>query len=123
MNYYNGNIENETLENSDFRRVLFTGKNSQLVLMSIKPGDEIGEEIHEEHDQFIRVEAGEAKFIINDEVVQGGDGFAVVIPAGFKHNVINIGEDDLRVYTIYSPAEHPDGTIHKTKQESLESHH
>lgn len=123
MKYYAGNIEQQTLENQDFRRVLFTGKNSQLVLMNIQPSDEIGEEIHEEHDQFLRVEAGKAKFIVNDEESFGEDGFAVVVPAGAKHNVINVGEDELKLYTIYSPAEHPDGTVHHTKQEALEAHH
>lgn len=123
MNYYNGNIEQQTLENQDFRRVLFTGKNSQLVLMNIQPGDEIGEEIHEEHDQFLRVEAGKAKFIVNSEESFGEDGFAIVVPAGAKHNVINVGEDELKLYTIYSPAEHPDGTVHHTKQDALEAHH
>ena len=123
MSYYSGNIEEQTLENKDFRRVLFTGKNSQLVVMNIQPGDEIGEEVHEEHDQFLRVEAGEAKFIIDGNVVTGGDGFAVVVPAGSMHNVINIGSDELKLYTIYSPAEHPDGTVHHTKQEAIESHH
>lgn len=123
MKFYANNIEDQTLENSDYRRVLFTGKNSQLVLMNIKPGDEIGEEIHEEHDQFLRVESGEAKFVLDGEEVSGGDGFAVVVPAGTKHNVINVGSDDLKLYTIYSPAEHPEGTVHHTKSEATEAGH
>jgi mannose-6-phosphate isomerase-like protein (cupin superfamily) len=123
MKIYAGNIEQETLENKDFRRVIFTGQNSQLVLMTIQPGDEIGTEIHEEHDQFLRVEAGQAKFIINGETITGEDGFAVVVPAGAEHNVVNSGEDELKLYTIYSPAEHSDGTIHHTKADALEAGH
>ena len=119
MKFYAENIEKQTLENENFRRVVFTGNNSQLVVMSVKVGEEIGLETHEEHDQFIRVEAGAAKFIINDEVIFGEDGFAVVVPAGASHNVINSGEVDLKLYTIYSPPEHLDGTIHETKEDSL----
>jgi mannose-6-phosphate isomerase-like protein (cupin superfamily) len=120
MKFYAENIEKQTLENENFRKVVFTGKNSQLVLMSINVGEEIGLETHDEHDQFIRVEAGTAKFIIDDEVVEGGDGFAVVVPAGSAHNVINSGDVDLKLYTIYSPPEHADGTIHQTKEDSVE---
>ncbi len=123
MKYYAGNIEEQTLENSDFRKVLFTGQNSQLVLMTIQPGDEIGKETHDTHDQFLRIEAGQAKFVLNGEEIVGGDGFAVVVPAGTEHNVINVGENELKLYTIYSPAEHPDGTIHHTKQDALDAHH
>lgn len=123
MKFYADNIEEKTLENTDFRRVLFTGKNSQLVLMTLKPGEEIGSEVHEEHDQFFRIEAGEAKFVLDGEEILGGDGFAVVVPAGLKHNVINNGDDDLRLYTIYSPPEHPDGTVHHTKEEALSGNH
>lgn len=119
MKFYAENIEKQTLQNESFRRVVFTGKNSQLVLMSIIPGEEIGLEKHEEHDQFIRVEAGTAKFIIDNEVIEGGDGFAVVIPAGAMHNVINLGDDDLKLYTIYSPPEHADGTVDETKADSV----
>ncbi len=123
MKYYANNIEEQTLENSDYRRVLFTGKFSQLVLMNIQPGDEIGTEVHDEHDQFLRVESGEAQFIIDGTTVTGGDGFAVVVPAGAEHNVINVGETELKLYTIYSPAEHPDGTIQSTKADSLKDNH
>lgn len=123
MKYYAENIEQKTLENSDFRRVLFTGSNSQLVLMTIQPGDEIGKEVHDTHDQFFRIEAGEAKFLLEGEEIFGGDGFAVVVPAGMEHNVINVGENELKLYTIYSPAEHPDGTVHHTKADALEAHH
>ncbi|MEY2703446.1 MAG: hypothetical protein RLY43_2085 [Bacteroidota bacterium] len=123
MKFYADNIEKQTLENSDYRRVLFTGQNSQLVLMNIQPGDEIGEEVHAEHDQFLRVEAGQAKFILGDDMFMGEDGFAVVVPAGTKHNVINVGSDELKLYTIYSPAEHADGTVHVTKADATAAGH
>lgn len=123
MKHYAGNIEQQTLENNDFRRVIFTGKNSQLVLMAIQPGDEIGLEVHDEHDQFFRIEAGQAKFIVDNETFVGEDGFAVVVPAGAQHNVVNSGSDVLKLYTIYSPAEHPDGTVHATKLDALNAGH
>lgn len=112
---YLGNIEEETLNNTNFRKVLYTGPNSQLVVMSLKPGEDIGLETHQGHDQFIRIDQGEARFIVGDETLEGGDGYAIVVPSGAKHNVINIGSTDLKLYTIYSPPEHPDGTVHKTK--------
>ena len=117
------NIEKLTLENTDYRRVLYTAKNSQLVLISLKPGEEIGEEIHEEHDQFIRFESGTAKVILNkteEHEVAGDD--AVVVPAGMWHNVINTGDEDLKLYTIYSPPEHKDGTLQPTKADEKEEH-
>ena len=111
-------IEKATLENGDYRRVLFTGRNTQLVLMSIGPGDEIGLETHEEHDQFIRVESGTGTAILDEERHALADGVAVVIPAGVRHNVINTsGDEPLRLYTLYSPPEHPDGTVHPTKND------
>ncbi len=119
---YHTNIEKETLENSYFRKVLFTGKYSQLVVMSLKPGEEIGNEIHETVDQFFRIEQGEAKVALNN----GEEEFTVkeddvfIIPAGTWHNVINVGDKDLKLYTIYSPPNHPDGTVHQTKQEAEE---
>ena len=91
--------------------------------MNIQPGDEIGTEIHETHDQFFRVEAGQAKFTVNGDVFTGEDGFAVVVPAGVEHNVVNSGTEELKLYTIYSPAEHPEGTVHQTKSEALEAGH
>lgn len=113
---YVTNIEQDTLENEDYRRVLFTGKNTQLVLMTLQPGDEIGREVHEEHDQFIRVEAGAGSVELNREKHDLSDGSAVVIPAGVEHNVINTSSSEvLRLYTLYSPPEHPDGTVHRTK--------
>ena len=118
---YVTNIEEDTLENEDYRRVLFTGKNTQLVLMTVQPGDEIGLETHEEHDQFIRVEAGSGVALLNDEKHQLSDGIAVVIPAGTKHNVINTSKTEpLRLYTLYSPPEHKDGTVHHTKADDPE---
>jgi len=121
MNGYFVHIEKETLENEDYRRVLYTAKHSQLVLMCIKPGDEIGVEVHE-LDQFIRFEAGEARVTIDgaEHAAQADD--AVVIPAGTRHNVINTGESDLKLYSLYSPPEHKDGTVHKTKAEESEEH-
>ena len=115
---YVTNIEEETLKNEYFRRVLFTAPNSQLVVMSLKPGEEIGEEVHK-LDQFIRVEAGEAEVVLDGESHHLADDDAVVIPRGTRHNVINRSADrPLKLYTIYSPPEHPDGTIHKTKAEA-----
>jgi mannose-6-phosphate isomerase-like protein (cupin superfamily) len=110
------NIERDTLGNEEYRRVLYTGPNTQLVLMTLQPGDEIGQETHAEHDQFIRVEAGAAVVVLNGERHTLGDGSAVVIPAGVEHNVVNMSDDaPLRLYTLYSPPEHPDGTVQHTK--------
>ena len=120
MNGYVTDIENDTLENQDFRRVLYTGKNSQLVLMSLGPKEEIGEETHS-LDQFIRVEAGVGLAILDGVKHPISDGSAVVIPAGTKHNVINNSDsEELKLYTVYSPPEHRDRTIHKTKADALE---
>lgn len=121
MNGYIVNIEKETLENENFRKVLYTAKNSQLVLMTIQPGDEIGLEIHD-LDQFIRVESGEATVILDDVEHKIEDDWAVVIPAGTKHNVVNTGDEPLRLYSVYSPPEHKDGTVHATKAEDKEEH-
>lgn len=116
MHGYVTNIERDTLANDDYRRVLYTGPNTQLVLMTLQPGDEIGQETHEEHDQFIRVEAGAGVVLLNGERHTLSDGSAVVIPAGVEHNVFNISNDaPLRLYTLYSPPEHPDGTVQHTK--------
>jgi mannose-6-phosphate isomerase-like protein (cupin superfamily) len=119
MKGFIGNIEKDTLDNSNFRKVLYTGKYSQLVLMNLKPGEEIGEEVHADTDQFFRVDEGQGSVFIDDVETTISDGFAVVVPAGAKHNVINTGEKDLKVYTIYSPAEHRDGTIHITRADAL----
>lgn len=123
MKFYADNIENQTLGNEDFRRVIFTGKNSQLVLMTIQPGDEIGMEVHNTHDQFFRIEAGQANFTVDGETFLVEDGFAVVVPAGIEHNVVNSGSEALKLYTIYSPAEHPEGTVHATKADALKAGH
>lgn len=109
------------MNNTDFRRVLYTGKYSQLVLMSLKAGEEIGEETHDDVDQFFRFEEGEGKVVIDGVEHTVGDGSAVIVPAGAKHNVINTSrESALKLYTIYSPPEHQDQTIRHTKQEALE---
>ena len=115
------NIEKETLENTDYRRVLYTAKNSQLVLMSIEPGDEIGEETHE-LDQFIRVEAGNAVVTLNGDKQDLPADSAVVIPAGVLHNVQNTGDTALKLYSVYAPPEHKDQTIHETKADEQEEH-
>ena len=124
---YIGNIEKETLENENFRKVLNTTKLSQLVVMSVAPGEDIGMEVHEGHDQFIRIEQGRAEVILDGEKTLVEDDFAIVIPAGTEHNVVNVGDVDLKLYTIYTPPEHPDGTIHKDKAEAMayeaEHHH
>ena len=118
MKGFNINLEEKTLENENFREVLFTGPKSQLVVMALLPGEEIGMEVHDDHDQFIRVEAGVGKAIIDGEEMELADGSAIVIPAGAEHNVINTSESDkMKLYTIYSPPEHPDGTINEAKAE------
>lgn len=127
MKFYQDNIEEATLENEDFRRVLFTGDHAQLVVMAIGPGEEIGQEVHDAVDQFFRFEAGEGKVIIDGDEFEVSDGDAVIVPAGTEHNIINISlSEKLKLYTIYSPANHPDGTVHKTKVEAdryEEEHH
>ena len=119
MKGFNANIEKETLENTNFRRVLYTGKHSQLVLMSLLPGEEIGMEVHAENDQFFRFEKGEGKCIIDGNEYDLKDGVAIVVPAGAQHNIINTSEtEDLKMYTIYSPAHHKDGIVRATKAEA-----
>lgn len=115
------NIERETLENTDYRRVLYTAKNSQLVLMSIEPGDEIGKEVHE-LDQFIRLEQGSATVILHGESHIVPADSAVVIPAGVSHNVINSGSIALKLYSVYAPPEHKDQIVHPTKADEQEEH-
>lgn len=113
------NIEEATKDNENFRQVLYTAKNSQLVVMSLKPGEEIGSEVHE-LDQFIRIEKGKGKAVIDDMEYELEDDFAVVIPAGAKHNIINTSDGkELKLYTIYSPPEHKDGVVHATKINAL----
>ncbi len=119
MTGYLQNIEEMTLKNEYFRRVLYTGQHAQLVVMSLKPNEDIGMEVHAIVDQFLRVEAGEGKVVMNDEEHSIKDGDAFVVPAGVMHNVINTSsEKPLKLYTVYSPPHHKDGTIHKTKQEA-----
>ena len=121
MSGYAINIEQKTVENENFREVLFTAPHSQLVVMTLQPGEEIGLETHDNIDQFIRVEAGTGKAILNGDEKTLSDGTAVVIPAGTEHNVVNTSQSEaLKLYTIYSPPEHPDGTIHRTKAEAEE---
>ncbi|MDP3982590.1 MAG: cupin domain-containing protein [bacterium] len=120
MTGYTINIEEKTLQNENFREVLHTEQHSQLVVMNLLPNEEIGMEVHEIVDQFIRVEQGEAKAILNGEEHVLSDGTAIVIPAGVEHNIINTSsENNLKLYTIYSPAHHKDKTVHKTKQDAL----
>jgi mannose-6-phosphate isomerase-like protein (cupin superfamily) len=120
MKGFKSNIEKDTLGNSNFRRVLYTGKYSQLVLMSLKPGEEIGEEVHKTVDQFFRFEKGEGIVSIDGIKHKVADGDAVIVPAGAKHNVTNSSKTtELKLYTIYSPPEHQDGTVRKTKGEAL----
>lgn len=117
------NIQNLTLENPYYRNVLYTSpdKNMQLVLMSLKPGEEIGEEIHPNTNQFFRIEKGQGKVVYNDDKERDlHDDDAIIIPAGMKHNIINTGDKDLKIYTIYTPANHPDGLRQKNKPEEHE---
>ena len=114
------NIEKKSLENEYFREVLFTGSRIQLVVMSLAPGEDIGLETHDDVDQFIRIEAGQGKAILNDEEYNLEDGSVVIIPAGTQHNIVNSSQSEsLKLYTIYSPPEHPQGTIHKNKAEAV----
>lgn len=111
-------IEKDTKANNDFRRVLYTGKTSQLVLMSLKPDEDIGEEVHDKVDQFFRIDGGDGKVVINDVEHKIGNGSAFVVPQGAKHNVV-AGKNGLKLYSIYSPPNHKDGTIHKTKEDAV----
>ncbi len=117
MKGYHGNIEELTKTNENFRQVLYTGKNAQLVLMSIAPGSEIGSEVHPDNDQFFRFEAGVGYVEIDDNRYDVSDGIAIIVPAGSQHNVVNASDTEaLKLYTIYSPPHHVDGTIHTTKE-------
>lgn len=120
MKGYITNIEKLTLENENFRKVLYTAKHSQLVLMSLKPGEDIGEEVHE-LDQFIRVEAGSGKAVLDGVEHKLEDGSSVLIPEGTKHNIINTSESEsLKLYSLYSPPEHKDGIVRETKEDAEE---
>lgn len=118
MKGYVANIEKLSLENNNFRQVLYTAPHSQLVLMSLKPGEDIGEEVHEDNDQFLRVESGSGHAVLNGVDQHIADGSAVVVPAGTKHNIINTGTGPMKLYTLYSPAHHRDGVVHATKSDA-----
>jgi len=122
MKGFNTNIEKDTLENNNFRKVLYTSKYSQLVVMSLRPKEEIGMEVHPKNDQFFRFEKGKGKCIINGNEYEVQDGSAIIVPAGSEHNVINTSEtEDLKLYTIYSPPHHKDGIVRLTKKEAEEN--
>jgi mannose-6-phosphate isomerase-like protein (cupin superfamily) len=126
MKGYCVDLEQGTLENNDYRRVLYTTEHMQLVLMTLQEGEDIPLETHDDHDQFIRVEEGEGKAVIGEDEFSLKDGSAVIIPAGNPHHIINTGSGTLKLYTLYTPPEHPDGTIHKNKEEAdkyEEEHH
>jgi len=119
MKGFNTNVEKATLENNNFRKVLYTAKHSQLVLMSLLPNEEIGMEVHKDNDQFFRFEKGQGKCIIDGNEYQVADGSCIIVPSGAQHNIINTSNSEsLKLYTIYSPANHKDGIIRATKQEA-----
>ena len=122
MKGYVDDIEQATLANADFRRVLYTGKNLQLVLMTLPPGCDIGEEVHEDRDQFFRIEEGSGIVRIDGVDNRVEDDFAVIVPAGARHNVINTGSEPLKLYTIYGPPEHRDGVVHATREQAEADH-
>ena len=122
MKGYVDNIEQATVANEDFRRVLYTGHNLQLVLMTLPPGCDIGEEVHDDRDQFFRIEQGEGVIAIDGVENRVEDDFAVIVPAGARHNVINTGSEPLRLYTLYAPPEHRDGIVHRDKEQAERDH-
>jgi mannose-6-phosphate isomerase-like protein (cupin superfamily) len=122
MKGYVDDIERATEDNDDFRRVLYTGHNLQLVVMAINPGEEIGEEVHDDRDQFFRIEAGEGEIWIDDVCHKVSGDMGVIVPQGAKHNVIATGDEPLKLYTIYGPPEHIDGTVHKTCEDAEVAH-
>ena len=115
-------IERLTKDNDDFRRVLYTGKNLQLVLMTLRPGEEIGEEVHEDRDQFFRIEDGAGEVLIDGARHRVEDDDAIIVPAGARHNVVNTGNSPLKLYTLYGPPEHRDGVVQRTKADAFEEH-
>lgn len=120
MKGFYADIEKDTLENGNFRKVLYSGKHSQLVLMSLQPKEEIGMEVHQENDQFFRFEKGEGKCVIDGNEYDVKDGVAIIVPAGAQHNVINTSQtEELKLYTIYSPAHHKDGIVRATKEDAM----
>ena len=122
MKGYVDDIEKATLANGDFRRVLYTGRNLQLVLMTLPSGCDIGEEVHEDRDQFFRIEEGQGVVRIDGVDNRVEDDFAVIVPAGARHNVINTGEAPLKLYTIYGPPEHKDGVVHRDREQAERDH-
>ena len=115
-------IESLTLGNADFRRVVYTGREMQLVLMTIPPGGEIGEEVHEDRDQFFRIEGGQGEVLIDGTWTKVGSDWAIIVPSSARHNVRNTGTEPLKLYTIYAPPEHVDGTVHRTKSDAEHAH-
>ena len=122
MNAFIGNIEDRTEDNYDFRHVIFTGPRMQLVLMTLQPGEDIGQEVHVDTDQFFRVEEGKGTAWIDGRETKLDDDMAIVIPAGTRHNITNTGHKPLKLYTIYAPPHHPDGTVHHTKADAVAAH-
>jgi mannose-6-phosphate isomerase-like protein (cupin superfamily) len=123
MKGFIADIEELTEGNTDFRRVLYTGKTLQLVLMALKPGEEIGEEVHADRDQFFRIEEGEGEVVIDGNRTPVEDDTAVIVPAGARHNLINTGDEPLLLYTLYAPPEHRDGLVQKTKADTAKEEH
>lgn len=121
MRGFVNDIEDMTEQNSDFRRVLYTGKQLQLVLMAIQPGEEIGEEVHPDRDQFFRIEDGKGEVSIDGHTTKIESDSAILVPAGARHNIRNTGKEPLKLYTLYGPPEHADGTVHVTKAEAMAS--
>ena len=122
MHGYCDDVMKATIANDDFRRVLYTGKHLQLVLMTLQPGEEIGAEVHQDRDQFFRFEEGEGTVDIDGKANSVEDDFAVIVPAGARHNVRNTGDGPLRFYTLYGPPEHKDKAVHKTKAQAEADH-
>ncbi len=127
MEPYIKNIEQETMENEYFRKEVFTGKFLQMTLMTLQPGEDIGAEVHPHIDQFLRIEQGSGKALVGDTEYDVSDDWAIIVPAGMNHNVMNTGDIPLKLYSIYTPPEHPAGTVHKDKAEAMaaeaEHHH
>lgn len=119
---YFGNIDEDTVDNDNYRKEIYTGKKMQITLMSLKPGEEIGEEVHEEGDQFFRIEKGKGTLIIDGEEKEFDTDFGFTVTAGKSHNVVNTGDDILKLYSVYSPPEHERGTLHVTKEDDKHEH-
>ncbi len=121
MSHYLGSIEKKTLDNVNYREVVYTGPKMQLVVMSLDAGEEIGEEVHADHDQFLRIESGEGKAVLDGVPYDIQEGDAIIVPAGMLHNIVNTSSDkELKLYTIYAPPEHEPGTLHPRKRDSSE---